>query len=594
MSGNAGIQPPRTGEASTSNRLDSWKEIAAYIKRDVRTVQRWEKQEGLPVHRLQHDAQGTVFAYRSEIEAWWRSRQNDSDDHPPIRRLVRLKRSTGLITASLLCAALLGGMLLSRGRGKTSPRSFRALAILPLQNLSGDPTKEYFVDAMTEELITELSRLQGVRVISRTSAMHYKGTNKKLPEIARELNVDAVVEGSALLADGRVRITAQLIQADDDQNLWADSYDRELKDVLSIQQDIARAIANEMKSRILVLRNNRMSQSLVTNIRPVNPEAQDEYFKGSYHRNKGSVEEIREAIGHFDRAVAKDPSYSAAYAGLAQAYSSLIESSGISASGVLPGETGTKAKAAALRAIELDENLADAHASLGWVNEHEWDWSGAEVEYKRATELSPNDTTAHIDYADFLGRQARFGEATREARIAGQLDPLTAAASSKMGDIYLWARQYDLAKQQYEKTLNLDPNFADAHGGLGYVYFAKRMYSQALDEWHRCAKLIGDKEGIAFVERLQDHTSSDFEHSWARESLSTDLRMAKTMYLPPTNVARDYAQLGDKDRAFEWLERAYREHDWEIGMILKIDPAFDDLRSDPRFRDLLRRVGLPQ
>src|ERR1700680_1816261 len=298
MSGNIGIP------TASSDRLDSWKEIASYIKRDVRTAQRWEKQEGLPVHRLQHDVQGTVFAYRSELDAWWRSHQHDDSSKPPVRRVVWLTRRTGIVAGVLLCSLVLGGIVLSRSRTKAGSLPIQSLAVLPLQNLSGDPTNDYFADSMTDEVITDLAKLKNLRVISRTSVLQYKGTKKTGRGIGRELAVDAVVEGSVIRSADRVRITAQMIRTETDSHVWADSFDGEIRDALTLQSDIARAIAQRIQSQVAPSESARFSAS-----RRVDPEAYQLYLQGLYYWNKGTASGISKSSDYFRRAIERDPHF---------------------------------------------------------------------------------------------------------------------------------------------------------------------------------------------------------------------------------------------------------------------------------------------
>jgi len=495
-----------------------------------------------------------------------------------------------VLAASLLVAVVLwllwrdvGGF---RGRplSRAGPPDIQSLAVLPLENLSRDPEQEYFADGMTEAIIADLTKIRALRVISRTSAMQYKDVKKPLPQIARELNVDAVVEGSVLRSGDRVRITAQLIHAPTDRHLWADSYERDLRDVLALQRDIAQAIAQEIKVTL-----TPQEQAQLAKARPVDPEAHQLYLKGRYHWNKRTAEDFKKALEYFQQAIAKDPSYPPAYAGLADTYGLL----GYYAYDVLPPrEAMPKAKAAALKALEIDGSFAQAHVSLAWVRQtYDWDWPAAEKEFKRAIDLNPGYATAHHWYSLHLATLGRRDEALAEAKRALELDPLSIIINHIVGLQHYWARRFDQAIEQFRKTIDMDPSFPIAHWSLGRAYAAKGMYREAIAEYEKYSALTGGS-GRALAALGSAHARSGDRREALRvlEQLNA---ISKQRYVPSHQFADVSIGLGDKDQAFAWLDKVYDERSSYLTW-LKVEPLFDPLRSDPRFADLVRRVGLPQ
>jgi TolB-like protein/Tfp pilus assembly protein PilF len=464
---------------------------------------------------------------------------------------------------------------------RAAPGAIESLAVLPLENLSRDPEQEYFAEGMTEELIASLAKISALRVISRTSVVRYKGAHKPLPEIARELNVDGVIEGSTLRSGGRVRITAKLIHATTDRHLWANSYERDERDVLALQGEVARAIANEIKVKL-----TPQEQARLTSARPVNPEAYEAYLKGRYEWNTRTEEGLKKSLRYFEQAIAVEPSYGAAYSGLADSYSMLWDNQYLG-----PDECIPKARAAALKAIEIDDNLAEAHTSLANVmGSYDWNWTAAEKEYRRALELNPNYATAHHWYAGQLAQMGHHVEALEEIRKARQLDPLSPRINAVVGLHLYWARQYDLALEELNKALDLNPNDPMTHQIVGLVYLQKAKNQEAITELLRANHLIGEKgwppltlaQGYAFVGQRDQ----------ARKMLEKLEKQSKRTFVAPTEIGLIYAALGERHQAFAWLERAYEQRDSGL-LMLKVDARFDLLRPDPRFQDLLRRVGLP-
>jgi len=468
----------------------------------------------------------------------------------------------------------------ARRKRAVSRKRIRSLAVLPLANLSRDPEQDYFADGMTEALISDLAKLQALKVISRTSAMRYKGSDKSLPEIAEELNVDAVVEGSVFRGGQRVRITAQLIHAATDTHLWAQSYDRELQDVLVLQSEVARAIAREIQVAVTPEEGRRLASA-----RPINPEAHEACLRGRFHWYKLTPENLDTALEYFQLALKKDPNCVLAYAGIAYVWLSRGET------GVPPHEAFPKAKAAALKAIELDDTLAEAHQVLASVRlAYEWDWAGAEREFQRALELNPNLAEARFFYGDFLISVGRSREGLAEIERALELDPLNSLFQCFFGWHLLYLRRDDEAILQLQRTLLREPNAAAVHLGLWGAFRRKQMYEEALAEAQRYHALLGYSE--VAVALSPGHVQSDYRGAMrvAAEKLAAH---SKQTHVPRIRIARLHAHAEEKDRALEWLEKAYEEREPPLTR-LSVVWDWDSLRDDPRFRALLVRMNLPQ
>lgn len=572
-------------ESPAGERLDSWKEIAAYLKYSERTVRRWEN-EGLPIHRHPHKKKAAIYAYKPEIDLWWRDGRRQLEPQEQVRASTQWRRLRWMAAVTVVVVAVGTAIYVVRERNGSPakpPAGRIMLAVLPFDNLSGDPEQEYFSDGLTEEMISQLGRLQPLRlgVIARTSAMHYKGTRKGIREIGRELGVDYILEGTVRRAGERVRISAQLIQVRDQTHLLAESYERDLRDVLALQSDVARAIADEIQLNLTPKRQT----SLVSN-RAMNPEVHELYLKGRYFWNKRTEDGIKKALEYFEQAIQKDSNYALAYAGLADCYGTLT------VHGVLPPqEAYPRAKAAAMRALEIDDGLAEAHTSLGWARFHyDLDPSGAEKEYKRAIELNPNYETAHHWYALYLAETGRQEEAYAEIKRARELDPTSLMINANAGLIFYFARQYDQAMQEYRETLRMDPNFPQAHLYLGQAYERKGMFAEAIAELQRAVTLSGGKP--IMLAALGRSYAVSGKRREARKVLRLLREVAKQTYVSPYYVAALYAGLGQRDQAFQWLEKADLDRDDHM-IWLKVDPVWDSLRSDSRFQDVLLRVGLP-
>ena len=462
----------------------------------------------------------------------------------------------------------------------SSPR-IQSLVVLPLENLSNDPEQEYFADGMTDQLITNLAQISALKVISRTSAMRYKGTKKSLPEIARELHVDAVAEGAVMWVGGRVRISAQLIEAPTDYHLWAASYERDLRDVLSMQEEVTRAIASEIRVNL-----SAQEQARLANTRPIDPEAYRLYLKGRYYWNKRSLEGFQKAIEYFQQATAKDPAYALAYVGLADTYTyfSFFDV-------VPPREAMPNAKAAAARALEIDDSLGEAHVSLGYVSYmYDWDWPAAGKHFEQALTLNPAYSRAHTFYPFYLSSLGRSEEALAVAKRSLDLDPASPAVNHSLAVQFYFARQFDQAIEQAHKTLELDPNFAISYELLGEVYVSRGMYREGLSELEKYSALSrGRAKSLALLGYAHARLG---ERSQALRMLEQLEATSKERYTPAFSFAVVYAGLGEKDQAFAWLEKAHGERTSRLGY-LKVEPLWDPLRPDPRFADLVRRIGLP-
>jgi TolB-like protein/class 3 adenylate cyclase/Tfp pilus assembly protein PilF len=455
-----------------------------------------------------------------------------------------------------------------------APGPIRSIAVLPLDNLSGDPEQEYFADGMTETLIADLARVRGLRVISRTSSMAYRNSDKTLPQIARELNVDAVVEGSVLRAGDRVRITAQLIQASSDEHLWSDSYDRDLRDILAVHSEVAQAIAGEIELQLS--RPAERGQAA----RPVDPGAFEAYLKGRHHWNKRTGADLRKSIEYFETAIALDPDWALAHSGLAEAYVLLANYD----PSARPRDSMPRARAAAERAIELDDELAPAHTALAAVRQwYDWDWEGAEAEFQRALELDPSYATAHAWYAYLPVTKKR--DTVEHIQRARELDPLSMIIGSQMGLFLLLARDYDRSIETLLETLELDPNFALAQVVLAQAYAAKGMHEEAVEVAERLARTDSEPQHMVTL-------AEAYAAAGRREDALRILEEIHGSAIDPVYVAYVYAALGDADAAFEWLEKAYERRQLLVTLIHAF-PSLDPLRSDPRFADLLRRIGLP-
>jgi TolB-like protein/DNA-binding winged helix-turn-helix (wHTH) protein/Tfp pilus assembly protein PilF len=466
-------------------------------------------------------------------------------------------------------------------RPKSQPLpAIRSLAVLPLENLSGDASQDYFSDGMTDELITELGQISELRVISRTSAMTYKGSHESLPQIARDLNVDAVVEGAVLRSGNKVRITAQLILAAADKHLWAQSYEGDLRDTLMLQKQVASSIAEKIRIEL-----TPQERAVLKNGQRVNPEAHEAYLKGRYFWNKRTPDGMREAIDYFNQAIEKDPNYAQAYAGLTDSYAL----AGDWQYGVLPpSEAYPKAKAAATKALELDSTLGEAHISLAFcLDGFDWDWETAGREFTRGLELSPGYATGHHWYGWHLAALGRHDEAVAELEKAENLDPLSLIISADLAEELVIAHRYDEAIKESRKTMSMDPFFPLAHYALGLAFVQKHMFKEAIAEYQKAVELSPDN--TAFTANLAYAYAASGMRDEAVKILNDLKNRSQHAFSNAPEIAVVYVGLDEKDQAMAWLEQGSKER-FNPGVLIR--PPFDPLRSDPRFQSLLRRTGL--
>jgi len=487
-----------------------------------------------------------------------------------------------LLEAAAVLALFAITFVLSREGSPKTPRQapIKSLAVLPLKNLSGDPIKEYLADGMTEALIGRLSAIHGLRVISRTSVMRFKDTQLSAPEIARMLAVDALVEGSVIREGSRIRVNAQLIRGSSDEHFWSESYDRELRDVLSLESEVAQSIAGKVAVTITGKEHERLTAA-----RSVSPEVYESYLKGRFAFNKSNKRAgFEESIRYFEEAIKRDSAFAPAYVGLANAYSKL----GTVFVGVPPSETRPKVISAAHKALELDPELAEAHALLADIYGLQFQWTDAEAEYKRALELKPNDAVAHLGFAHWLLSHARTEEAIAWSRRARELDPLGTTVWA-VGQIMFYARHYDESIQELHSALAVRPDDALALWYLGIALIAKDRPEEAIPVLEKAVS-VSDRSPaiICWLIRADAHAG---RRNDALRLLNELKQRQNKSYVPTAAFVNAYLGLDDREQAFVWLERAYQEQS-NILQFLKVQPFFDPLRDDPRFKDLVRRVGL--
>ena len=479
--------------------------------------------------------------------------------------------------AAAMVMAVAIGWFAYRQLHENAHASVRSIAVLPLKNLSSDPEQEFLAEGLTDELITRLASLPGLKVISRTSSMQYKDSKKPLPQIAKELNVDAIVEGSVLRSGGRVRITAEFIHAKDDHHIWAQSYERDQRDIFAVQSEVTSAIAESIQLKIAPATQQRLATA-----RSIDPQAHEDYLRGKHYWSKRSPEDFNRAIDYYQRAIARQPDYAAAYAGLANTYALM---GGYSL--VAQGPFIEKARAAANQALSLDPRSPDAHVALAVIAQnYDWDWSRAENEYRRAIELDPNNATAHHWYGEFLSYRGRFHEAFEEIGRAEQLDPLSLIIKADKGATFMFARQYPQAIEQFKAVLAQEPLYGRAHI-IQYAYVLNGQFDEALrdaEELRRANDSRAAEAGEGYVLARKGDTA-------AARAILKDLQAKGDPGDDPIALLMVQLALNDKDAAFASLERAYELHSTAIAT-LKVHPVFDPLRKDPRFTDLLKRVGL--
>jgi TolB-like protein len=548
--------------SNPADRLDSWKEIASYLRRDVRTVQRWEKKEGLPVYRHLHDKLGSIYAYRNELTDWFNTRQQS------------------------------GGTVATGHRQEGLAEKIK-LAVLPFGNLSGAKEDDYFSDGLTEEMITQITRLQAseLAVIARTTAEHYDASSKSLDQMKKDLGVGYVLEGKVRRAGNRVRITAQLIQLKDQTQLWAETYEHDLSDMLSVQADIAQAIAREINLALNLSQSARLSDLQKANGK-VQPAAYDAYLKARYNLHQMTPAAISKSIEDFERAIQLDEKYAPAYAGLASAYALLA----IAPFDLLPPrEAMPKAEKAARKALELDSAFAEAHTALALVNHHyHWKWEEAAAGYELAIELNPDHADTHLWYSWLLlalgRRDAAFDEIEQTMSIVQETDPhRLVAVHTTCAAAYYFGREYQRAVDECEKAKQLDPEYFMLHFIAGRAYMRLNQHAKAIAHLKQARTETGEMPlmdaalGLAYAVSGKKAETMKLAEAFKAA--------AKKRYIPPTYFGMLFAGLGDKDKAMMWLEKAY--DDRADGLTwLNVEPMLDEVRSDPRFQNLIRRIGL--
>jgi|CZKD01.1.fsa_nt_gi TolB-like protein/DNA-binding winged helix-turn-helix (wHTH) protein len=512
----------------------------------------------------------------------------------PHDRSWEIRGPAWTLLAIALFVILAGFAYLARRHSSANPAAPQRvmLAILPFQNLSNDPSQEYFSDGLTEETITDLGQLspEHLGVIARTSAMAYKHTNKTISQIGHELGVDYVLEGSVRRQGGKARVSAQLIRVGDQTHLWAQNYERELHDLLQIESELGKAIARQVQINLTPQQEIDLSR-----MRTVNPEAYDLYLKGRFYWNERNPAAIKESIGYLQRATEQDPDFALAYVGLADAYN-IGNILGVYS----PKESLPNARTAAIKALSLDPSLAEAHAALGMEKSHyEFDFPGAQAEFLKALELNPNSAYAHLFYANcYLAPMGRMSEAISENQRALQLDPLSLPINNFMGMTYMFAGDYEKADQQFRHTIAMDPTFPLAHQYFSFLLTTMGRYEEAIAEDEKSQLLGGASPEEAAAEaamKLQAFKTGGERGYW-QHNLDLTLRALKApngVFVSASDLASSYALAGEKDKAFQWLDKAYAERDGEDITLLNCDPVFKNLHGDPRFADLLRRLGLP-
>lgn len=608
------IPDPPTNEP----RLESWGEIAAYLRREIRTVQRWERYQGLPIRRLQIGKLGSVYAYRSELDKWFRERQPaaetggeepeqdasreiasddtrdealeqtngamaDGEAPQPRPRITRLHITIAVLAVLVLAVAIPSAYFVRGGHFPVRSTSGKIrLVVLPFANLSGDPQQDYFSAGLTDEMITQLGRLDPERlgVIAATASI----AGKSISEVGRTFDVQYALAGSARRAGNHVRIDVQLIQVSDQTHLWANSYTGDLGDILSVQDEVAAAVAEQIRVALPVgaLGVNGAKGTA----RTVNPEAYDAYLRGRFYwTNRG---DLHKSIEAYQQAIDKDPNYALAYAGLASGYALLGQ---VPYDDMRPVDAKPKARQAAERALRLDPHVGEAHSVLANVSySYDWDFEAAEREFQRALELGQNDPTAHLWFSHYCIVRNRLRQALEENSRTLGLDPVSPLFNTVRAEILYNARQYDAAIAQARRTIDQYPTYPLPYIWLGSAYREKKMYKEALDEFSRGLKFSGNQPAIAALYGHALGISGDM--AGARRILADLQHLAQTRYVSAIYFACVYTGLGDKKLALDWLDKAYKEHNDRL-VYLNVDPMADPLRTEPRFRDLMKRLHLP-
>jgi len=570
-----------------ASRLNSWKEIAAYFDRDIRTVQLWEKHEALPVHRHEHSSRSSVYAYPPELDAWLRNRRQEkiaaSPDpvvSKPPNPWLRNPRVGGLVAAVLLMALITWAWHLTHRQKEATPWSGteQTIAVLPFEDLSESGSSGLWVDGLTDDLITDLGKQGRLQVISRRSVMQFKANHQPLPAIARQLQATLILEGSVMHENSRARITAQLLDAANDRQIWAESYTRNTDDILSLQDDIAGDIATKVTAKL-----TGAATQASFDLHPVDPQVRLAYLTGHYYLSQRDEPGLLKAIDFFKQAIAKDPNYAPAYSGLADSYNLLA------VWGSLPSaEAFPQARTAAQKALELDPSCAEAYNSLAFETyRYEWNFAQAETFFRKAIQLNPNYATAHQWYGEYLGDLRRFDESIAELRKAKELDPLSAIIGSDLATGYIHAARDNEAIAELQRILDLYPNFVPAHNYLASCYSDLGDWANAEKEALIYSRLTGNNSQFRVI-RIE-HDAHTGKLAQARTELTAYLQDKN---LIPFQKAQMYFTVGENDKGYAALEQAFNEHSWWL-VTLMVDPGFKSVPNDPRLQDLMKRVGLP-
>jgi TolB-like protein/DNA-binding winged helix-turn-helix (wHTH) protein/tetratricopeptide (TPR) repeat protein len=499
---------------------------------------------------------------------------------PPRARRYFLRAALGVLVVLAIGVTLYWGKINGRAGHPASSKRIESLLVLPFKNLSGDPEQNYFADSMTDALNARLAGVSALRVISQTSSLLYKGTDKRLSQIARELNVDGIVEGSVLRSGNRVRINVQLVQAGLEKRIWGQTYERDVRDVLALQSEVTRAIVDEIRVKL-----TPGEQARLANVRPFNPEAQIAYAKGRFFWNKRTDEGLRKAIEFFGQAIASDPGYALAYVGLADSWVPRAWYAYVS-----PKEAFPPAKQAVTRALELDPDLAEAHTTLAFINlYYDWDWAAAEREFLRAIELNSNYANAHHWYGEYLSLVSRHDAAIREAERARELDPISSIINTWVGARYFFARRNDTAIAQYRNVVEQDPGFVPARLALGSAYEQKKMFPEAIAELEKAVSLSGGSP--VYVASLAHAYGLTGRKADTLRLIGELRKLSAQRYVAAFDVAIAWLGMGDTARALTSLEMAFNDRSPRL-LFLNVEPRFDPLRSEPRFQALIRKVGL--
>jgi len=579
--------------SSNEGRLDSWKDIAAYLKRSVPTVQRWEKEEGLPVHRHLHKKQGSIYAYRQELDLWIEQRRLIVDRGEEAEAIAevppeaepssarRWKSLALLAVVAIVLASVTGYWYRTKSRS-AMPAHRTMIAVLPFQNLGGGADLDYVCDGLTEELITELAALDPNRlgIIARTSSTMYKGGGTGVRDIGRQLGVEYLVEGSVLFAPGKSRVTVQLIRVADQSHVWAHTYDSNIDNLLEVEQEISRAVAEDINVRVSSPRTRPVARV------SSDPEAYRLYLEGRALWQKRSKEALEQSIALYEQAIVKDPKFAPLYSAMADSYNQL------GYLGFRPlGVAIPKAQDAARHALELDPESSEANAALGFLNAMWlWDWKEAETRYQRALELDPNNAGAHHYYALYLASANRLPEATEQMAIAQQLDPLEPSVNSGSAYVLYFDRQYERSIEFCRRALQRDAGFAIAHELLGWNYLQLKRYPEAIAELKRAFELA--PESTLYLAQLGRAYTLDGQREEADHVLTQLDELAKSKWVGASAPAIIYAARNDRDETIRRLDMAAKQEDGYL-LWLKVSPEFDSLRDDPRFQQIEAKIGLP-